>query len=50
MKLVLKDKKPVYQSSRHLSQSEKQIGNKQIEQWIIEGVIQPSLSEYASPN
>lgn len=49
MKLVLKDDELIYQSPRRLSQTEKEVVNKQIEQWITEGIVQPSLSEYASP-
>lgn len=49
MKLVLKDDEPIYQSPRRLSQTGKEIVNKLIEQWITEGIVQPSLSEYASP-
>ncbi|XP_011698713.1 PREDICTED: uncharacterized protein LOC105456415 [Wasmannia auropunctata] len=36
MKLILKDNEPVYQSPRRLSQMQKDIVNKQIEQWIAE--------------
>lgn len=49
MKLIVKDDESVYQSPRRLSQSEKEEINKQIEQWLAEGIVQPSLSEYASP-
>lgn len=49
MKLVLKDEEPMYQSARRLSASEKEIVNAQIDQWITDGIVQPSTSSYASP-
>ncbi|XP_043498670.1 uncharacterized protein LOC122521973 [Polistes fuscatus] len=49
MSIVVKDNEPVYQRARRLSQSQKDIVNQQIQEWMEEGIVQPSLSEYASP-
>lgn len=49
MKLLLKSDTPVYQRPRRLSPSEQQEVDKQIRQWLEEGVVKPSDSEYASP-
>jgi len=49
MKILLKDEEPVYQSARRLSPSERSEVNAQIDEWLTEGIIQPSVSDYASP-
>ncbi|XP_043264094.1 uncharacterized protein LOC122404231 [Colletes gigas] len=49
MSLVLKDEEPVYQRARRLSISEREIVNTIVREWLRDGIIQPSLSEYASP-
>lgn len=49
MKLILRDDEPVYQRPRRLSASEKEVVNAQIDEWLRDGIIRPSLSEYASP-
>lgn len=49
MNIIVKDEDPVHQRPRRLSPSEKAMVDEQIEQWIREGVIQPTYSEYASP-
>lgn len=49
MKLILKDEEPVYQSARRLSPSERETVNAQIDEWIAEGIVRPSTSDYASP-
>lgn len=49
MKLVLKDNEPVYQKARRLAANEREIVNIQIEEWINQGIVRPSSSEYASP-
>ncbi|XP_076638825.1 uncharacterized protein LOC143350687 [Colletes latitarsis] len=49
MSIVLKDDEPIYQRARRLSPSERDIVNEQIQEWLDEGIVQPSLSEYASP-
>lgn len=47
--IVLKDDERVYHNPRRLAQSEKQIVEQQISDWLKEGIIAPSTSEYASP-
>jgi transposase InsO family protein/ribonuclease HI len=49
MQIVLKNDSPVYQHPRRLSVSEQEIVNQQIKEWLKEGIIRPSSSEYASP-
>jgi len=49
MTIILKDEAPVYQRARRLSTSERERVNAQINEWIRDGIVQPSLSEYASP-
>jgi len=49
MTILLKDDEPVYQRARRLSPLEREKVNVQINEWIREGIAQPSLSEYASP-
>lgn len=49
MKIILKDDEPVFQMQRRLSVSEKEIVNRQIDVWLKDNVIHPSLSEYTSP-
>ncbi|XP_076247774.1 uncharacterized protein LOC143187440 [Calliopsis andreniformis] len=49
MKIIVKDDEPVYQRPRRLSPSERETVNRQINEWICDGIVQPSLSEYASP-
>jgi len=49
MKIILKDDIPVYQTARRLSYPENQAVNKQIDEWLEQGIIRPSSSEYASP-
>lgn len=49
MKLVLKDDEPVNQKARRLSPSERDIVNKQINEWQEQGIVRPSSSDYASP-
>jgi len=48
MTILLKDDEPVYQRARRLSPIEREQVNTQINEWIREGIVQPSLSEYAS--
>ncbi|GFX33294.1 transposon Ty3-G Gag-Pol polyprotein [Trichonephila clavipes] len=40
---------PVYQPARRLSYAEKKSVNKHIEEWLEQGIVRPSSSEYASP-
>lgn len=49
MSIILKDDEPVYQRARRLAMLEREAVNTQINEWMHEGVIQPSLSDYASP-
>lgn len=49
MQLVLKDEIPVYQRPRRLAPAEKVQVKNQIENWLRDGIIRPSISEYASP-
>ncbi|GFU11520.1 retrovirus-related Pol polyprotein from transposon 17.6 [Trichonephila clavipes] len=49
MKIILKDDIPVYQSARRLAFSKNQDVKKQIDEWLEQGIVRPSLSEYASP-
>ncbi|XP_076627732.1 uncharacterized protein LOC143344962 [Colletes latitarsis] len=49
MKIILKDDDPVYQRPRRLSPSEREEVNRQINEWVHDGIAQPSFSEYASP-
>ncbi|GFY22516.1 retrovirus-related Pol polyprotein from transposon 17.6 [Trichonephila clavipes] len=49
MRIILKDDIPVYQPARRLSFSENQDVNKQIDEWLEQGIVRPSSSKYASP-
>ncbi|GFT31157.1 uncharacterized protein TNCV_3645541 [Trichonephila clavipes] len=49
MRIILKDEEPVCQHPRRLAFTERQEVNKQIAEWLNEGIIRPSSSEYASP-
>ncbi|GFY17982.1 retrovirus-related Pol polyprotein from transposon 17.6 [Trichonephila clavipes] len=49
MRIILKDDIPIYQPARRLSFSENQDVNKQIDEWLEQGIVRPSSSEYASP-
>lgn len=49
MKIVLTDDEPVYQTPRRMSLKENAIIEQQIENWLRDGVIRPSYSDYASP-
>ncbi|XP_036347667.1 uncharacterized protein LOC118757045, partial [Rhagoletis pomonella] len=49
MKIILTDEVPVYQPPRRVSYEEQKIIDKQVEQWLDEGIIRPSCSNYASP-
>jgi len=49
MNLILKDDESVYQRARRLSEQEQKIVRQQVNEWLSDGIVQPSLSEYASP-
>jgi len=48
MTLILKNDVPVYQRPRRLSQPERE-KERQLKIWLDDGIIRPSVSEYASP-
>lgn len=48
-KIVLKSDKPVVRRPRRLAPSEKKEVDELMELWTSEGIIKPSISEYASP-
>ncbi|UYV81442.1 hypothetical protein LAZ67_20001196 [Cordylochernes scorpioides] len=48
-KIILKTEVPLYQHPRRLSQKEAQEVDAQIDEWLKQGIIQKSNSEYASP-
>lgn len=48
-KIIVSDEEPIYQRSRRLSPKEKAVVESQVEEWIKEGIIRPSCSDYASP-
>ncbi|CAD7000810.1 unnamed protein product [Ceratitis capitata] len=49
MKICLLDDIPVYQPPRRMSYANRIIVNNQVSEWLREGIIQPSKSEYSSP-
>ncbi|XP_026828423.1 uncharacterized protein LOC113562643 [Ooceraea biroi] len=49
LQIVVKDDIPVYQPPRRLASVEREQVNRQIEEWLRNGIIRPSVSEYASP-
>lgn len=49
MKIIMKNEEPVYQRPRRLALPEKQVVEKQIEEWLKEGIIRRSSSDFASP-
>lgn len=49
MKIVLKDDVPVVQRPRRLAIKEEEVVRNQIKEWLDNGIIRPSHSEYASP-
>lgn len=48
MKITLKDEEPIYDRPRRLSPSERQIVDNQIQEWLEEGIIRKSCSDFAS--
>lgn len=48
MKITLKEEQPMFCRPRRLSPKEKEIVDKQVEEWLRDGVIEPSSSEYSS--
>ena len=49
MKIILKDDIPVYQRPRRVPFADQIVVDNQIAEWLQEGIMQPSFSEYASP-
>lgn len=49
MSIHLKDDKPVYLWPYRLAHSERGVVRKKVEQLLVNGVIQESTSDYASP-
>lgn len=48
MKILLTDDSPVYDRPRRMSYTDRCIVDQQVAQWLKEGVIKPSTSNYAS--
>ncbi|GFU16117.1 pro-Pol polyprotein [Trichonephila clavipes] len=48
LSITVTDDKPIYHSPRRLPFTERDIGDKQIDEWIQNGVIEPCSSAYAS--
>lgn len=49
MNIVLQDEEPVFQTPRRLANVERQIVQNQVQEWLKDGIIQNSYSNYASP-
>lgn len=49
MHLILKDETPIHQNPRRLSTEQRNTVNEIIEDWMNQGIVRPSNSEYASP-
>lgn len=49
MKIVLTDDVPTYQPPRRLSHADQHAIENQVDEWLEQKIIQPSISEYASP-
>lgn len=47
--ITVKDEEPVYSSPRQMSPSEKKILVEQVQEWIEKKIVEPCVSEYASP-
>lgn len=47
--ITLKDETPIFQNTRRLPPKEANIVEKQVNDWIDEGIVEPCSSEYASP-
>uniref|UniRef100_W8C8Q1 RNA-directed DNA polymerase n=1 Tax=Ceratitis capitata TaxID=7213 RepID=W8C8Q1_CERCA len=49
MKILLIDEQPVYERPRRVPHADKAFIEEQVSEWLRDGIIQPSVSEYASP-
>lgn len=49
LRIVLKDDIPVAQRPRRLAIKEQQILDQQVQEWLANGIIRVSYSEYSSP-
>ncbi|XP_011688730.1 PREDICTED: uncharacterized protein K02A2.6-like [Wasmannia auropunctata] len=49
MNIVVKSEKPIYQRPRRLPTVERDIVEKQVHDWLKDGIVKPCSSEYASP-
>jgi len=49
LSITLKDETPIYQAPRRLPPREREIVEKQVDDWINERIVEPCSSEYASP-
>lgn len=49
MSNIVNDNKPVYQRARRLSEAKKREVNTQVDEWLREGIVRESHSDYASP-
>lgn len=48
MKIIIKNEEPIYQRSRRLSVPEKIEVERQVSEWLRDGIVKPSSSEFAS--
>lgn len=49
LNINLKDNKPVYSRPRRLPIPEREVVERQVEKWIDDGIVEPCVSEFASP-
>lgn len=49
LKLILTNETPIYQHARRLPIKQKEILEQQVKDWLKEGIIQPSSSDFAVP-